>query len=489
MLKVVYSRLTRQWSRYALVVLCVAVCAAFMTAALGLANSLTTSLASDLAAPYKNADAVVQSTDDEKAPAAVDAQQIRKIEELPGVRSAWASHGAPVQAQGGKENSPSVMGDLPGDPSLLPAELTTGELPTSDTQVAVSEKTAEDLHLGVGDTVKLTEWGVENGSTTQYTVSGIVSQNSSASLPDWYATPGGLGHMAATEVPGLAGGSGILLRTDGSLSQEQLDSLTTEVNRILGTDQSGQLALSIKTPEQLADDALQEMSQGTDVLAIFLALFAGLSVLVALLVVTNTLSVLTAQRARELALLRCVGATGSQLRRAVLLEGLFIGVLASALGVAAVAGLAALLNASGLTGPLTLTLAPRDVLVGFVTGVLLTVVASLGPARRARGASALDGLRGSRAADGLPVVRIVFGALVLVAGVGALVFGASQHSPGLGIAGGLAAFLGVVLTSRAYIPGMVRGRAGCCPAGSPPAWPRRTPRATPPARAPRPPRC
>ncbi|KMK72789.1 hypothetical protein ACJ65_09740, partial [Kocuria rhizophila] len=325
----------------------------------------------------------------------------------------------------------------------------------------------EDLHLGVGDTVKLTEWGIENGSTTQYTVSGIVSQNSSASLPDWYATPGGLGHMAATEVPGLAGGSGILLRTDGSLSQEQLDSLTTEVNRILGTDQGGQPALSIKTPEQLADDALQEMSQGTDVLAIFLALFAGLSVLVALLVVTNTLSVLTAQRARELALLRCVGATGSQLRRAVLLEGLFIGVLASALGVAAVAGLAALLNASGLTGSLTLTLALRDVLVGFVTGVLLTVIASLGPARRARGASALDGLRGSRAADGLPVVRIVLGALVLVAGVGALVFGASQHSPGLGIAGGLAAFLGVVLTSRAYIPGLVRAAGRLLPGGIP----------------------
>ena len=333
--------------------------------------------------------------------------------------------------------------------------------------MAVAEKTAEDLHLGVGDTVELTEWGIENGATTQYTVSGIVSQNSSASLPDWYATPGGLGHMAATEVPGLAGGSGILLRTDGSLSQEQLDSLTTEVNRILGTDQSGQLALSIKTPEQLADDALQEMSQGTDVLAIFLALFAGLSVLVALLVVTNTLSVLTAQRARELALLRCVGATGSQLRRAVLLEGLFIGVLASALGVAAVAGLVALLNASGLTGSLTLTLAPRDVLVGFVTGVLLTVIASLGPARRARGASALDGLRGSRAADGMPVVRIVLGALVLVAGVGALVFGASQHSPGLGIAGGLAAFLGVVLTSRAYIPGLVRAAGRLLPGGIP----------------------
>ncbi|WNB88274.1 FtsX-like permease family protein [Glutamicibacter protophormiae] len=217
----------------------------------------------------------------------------------------------------------------------------------------------------------------------------------------------------------------------------------------------------------MAQDLLDDMSQGTDVLAIFLALFAGLSVLVALLVVTNTLSVLTAQRARELALLRCVGATGSQLRRAVLLEGLVLGVVSSALGVGAVTALVVLARTVVSTGSLELTLTPRDVVVGLVTGVLLTVVASLGPARRARGASALDGLRGSRAADGLPVVRTVFGAVVLIAGAAALVFGATQHSAGWGIAGGLAAFLGVVLTSRAYIPSLVRGAGKALPGGIP----------------------
>lgn len=223
----------------------------------------------------------------------------------------------------------------------------------------------------------------------------------------------------------------------------------------------------MQTPDQMAQDFLDDMSQGTDVLAIFLALFAGLSVLVALLVVTNTLSVLTAQRARELALLRCVGATGSQVRRAVLLEGLLLGVVSSVLGVGAVTALVVLARTVVSTGSLELTLTPRDVVVGLVTGILLTVIASLGPARRARGASALDGLRGSRAAGGLPVVCTVFGAGVLIAGAAALVFGATQHSAGWGIAGGLAAFLGAVLTSRAYIPALVRGAGTALPGGIP----------------------
>ena len=140
--------------------------------------------------------------------------------------------------------------------------------------------------------------------------------------------------MPGDDMSGQGMSSGILLRTDGTLIQDQRQQLAGEINRILGTGAGGAPAVTVQTPEEISEALLKQMSQGTDMLAVVLGAFAGLSMLVALLVVTNTLSVLTAQRARELALLRCVGATGSQLRRAVLLEGLFIGVLASALGVA-----------------------------------------------------------------------------------------------------------------------------------------------------------
>ena len=471
MLRVVWSRLTRQWSRYALVVVCVAVCAAFMTAALGLASTLSASLASSLAAPYRNADAVVTSSDAEQSMAPVAAEQVHRIEGLGGVASAWAPG---TKFVGTEASGPSTMrmGDLPSDISLLPTELTQGDFPDAAQQVAVSEKTAEELHVGVGDTVTLQDAMAEGGgagkATAEYTVSGLVAPDDTGSgLPQWYVSSQGLARMPGEDMSGQGMSSGILLRTDGTLDQQQRQHLADEVNRILGTGRGGEPAVTVQTPEEISETALTQMSQGTDMLAVVLGAFAGLSMLVALLVVTNTLSVLTAQRARELALLRCVGATGSQLRRAVLLEGLVLGAVSSALGVAVVAGLVALARALFSTGSLTLTLAPRDILVGLVGGILLTVLASLGPARRARGASALDGLRGSRAADGLPLVRTVLGALVLLAGAGTLVYAAAEHSAGLGIVGGLASFLGVVLTSRAYIPALVRGAGRLLPGGIP----------------------
>lgn len=467
MLKVVYSRLTRQWSRYALVVLCVAVCAAFMTAALGLASTLSASLATSLAAPYKNADAVVTSADDTQPMAPVTAQQVHRIEGLDGVESAWAPGTKFVGTQASGQST-MRLGDLPSDTSLMPTELTQGSFPDSAQQVTVSEKTAGEQHVGVGDTVTLRDTSSENGATAQFTVSGMTAPDDSGSgLPEWYATTQGLQRMPGDDMSGQGMSSGILLRTDGTLTQDQRQQLAGEINRILGTGAGGAPAVTVQTPEEISEASLKQMSQGTDMLAVVLGAFAGLSMLVALLVVTNTLSVLTAQRARELALLRCVGATGSQLLRAVLLEGLVLGAVSSALGVAVVAGLVALARTLFSTGSLTLTLAPRDVLVGLVGGILLTVLASLGPARRARGASALDGLRGSRAADGLPVVRTVLGALILLVGAGTLVYAATEHSAGLGIAGGLASFLGVILTSRAYIPALVRGAGRLLPGGVP----------------------
>lgn len=442
-----------------------AVCAAFMTAALGLASTLSASLATSLAAPYKNADAVVTSADDTQPMAPVTAQQVHRIEGLDGVESAWAP-GAKFVGTQASGQSTMRLGDLPSDTSLMPTELTQGSFPDSAHQVTVSEKTAGEQHVGVGDTVTLRDTSSENGATAQFTVSGMTAPDGSGSgLPEWYATTQGLQRMPGDDMSGRGMSSGILLRTDGTLTQDQRQQLAGEINRILGT--GGAPAVTVQTPEEISEALLKQMSQGTDMLAVVLGAFAGLSMLVALLVVTNTLSVLTAQRARELALLRCVGATGSQLLRAVLLEGLVLGAVSSALGVAAVAGLVALARTLFSTGSLTLTLAPRDVLVGLAGGILLTVLASLGPARRARGASALDGLRGSRAADGLPVVRTVLGALILLVGAGTLVYAATEHSAGLGIAGGLASFLGVILTSRAYIPALVRGAGRLLPGGVP----------------------
>src|SRR5690606_21637865 len=88
------------------------------------------------------------------------------------------------------------------------------------------------------------------------------------------------------------------------------------------------------------DEVLVMFNNGVDVIAILGSLFAAVAFFVAGLVIANTFAIMLAQRTRELALLRCVGATGRQVRRALRLEALGLGVLAAAVGVAVGAGLA-----------------------------------------------------------------------------------------------------------------------------------------------------
>ncbi|MBD2765764.1 FtsX-like permease family protein [Kocuria sp. cx-455] len=481
---VVLSRLRLQWTRYLMVLAVVAVSSGFMTAALGLSSTLTASMTNDLVAQYKNADAVVTSQADDAFSFSATPQQVEELSRVTGVESVWAQYttGAiPGSNAVSSDGSATVTSNLPDDPALFPAQITQGEYPSGDDQALLDESLAEKLEVGVGDTVSLqdmsgalagegeaTEQGAGAPSAAkEFTVSGLTETSATGAFASVWLSNGALTRLSPDQISGGSPLQAIQLALDGSVSDARLQELTTTAGQILAGGQGQQPELRVVTPEQLTEEMLDQLAAGSNILTVFLLAFAGLSILVALLVVTNTLSVLTAQRARELALLRCVGATSKQVRRSVLTEGLVLGIVGASIGVAVVWALAVALQASGIISALTVTVAPRDLLVGFLTGIVLTMVASLGPARRAHGASPLDGLRGSRAADGVPRVRIVLGALILVAGAGTLVFGASERNPILGIVGGLASFLGVVMTSRLYLPPLVQGLGRLLPGGQP----------------------
>lgn len=484
---VVLSRLRLQWTRYLMVLAVVAVSSGFMTAALGLSSTLTASMTNDLAAQYKNADAVVTTKADAMSSFSSTPQQLDELSRVDGVDSVWAQYttaGVPSSKDVSADGSPVSTSNLPGDPALLPAEIKEGTFPNGPDQALVTESVADKYKVGVGDTFSLQEMGGapagEGGegeapaqdaqapsAAKEFTVSGLTETTATGALASVWLTNDGLASFSPGQMSGDRPLQAIQLTLGGSASDAQLQELTTAASKILAAGQGEQPELRVVTPEQLTEELLDQMAAGSNILTMFLLAFAGLSILVALLVVTNTLSVLTAQRARELALLRCVGATSKQVRRSVLTEGLVLGTVGALIGVAVVWALALALKASGLIGVVTITVAPRDLLVGFFTGIVLTMIASLGPARRAHGASPLDGLRGSRAADGVPRVRVILGALILVAGVATLVFGAMEREPLLGIAGGLASFLGVVMTSRLYLPPLVQGLGRILPGGQP----------------------
>ena len=174
--------------------------------------------------------------------------------------------------------------------------------------------------------------------------------------------------------------------------------------------------------------------------------FAGISLLVGALIIWNTFSILVAQRTRELALLRAVGASRRQVRLSVVAEALIIGLVAAGLGlglgVGVAAGLRAALAAVGIEVPTTtLQIEPRTIVAALLVGVVVTVLAALLPARAATKVPPVAALRAVDApAKPVGRARIALGAVLTVLGAGALAAALAEEGQ-LGIAG-----LGMLLT-------------------------------------------
>jgi putative ABC transport system permease protein len=161
----------------------------------------------------------------------------------------------------------------------------------------------------------------------------------------------------------------------------------------------------------------------------FLLVFAGVALTVGSFLIVNTFSILVAQRSRELALLRAIGASRRQVARSVLVEAAVVGVLGSvlgsALGVLLAIGIREVFNRSGLDlSASELVLLPRTVVVALVVGVVVTMVAAYLPARRAGRVSPVAAMRDDAAlAESGLRWRLVVGSVLLVAGIAAMAAG------------------------------------------------------------------
>ena len=210
-------------------------------------------------------------------------------------------------------------------------------------------------------------------------------------------------------------------------------------------------------------------------LKVLLLVFGGIAVFVGAFTIYNTLSITVAQRSRELALLRALGATRRQVLRSVVVEALAIGTVASAIGLAAGLGLAKLLSgvfaSAGVDLPSTSTVfGTRTIIVSLAVGIIVTVVAGLGPALRATRVSPVTAMR--EGAD-IPAGRIGRRAPLFAAITGVLalaVLGLGMFGPGIDAEGRLALlapgalllFIAVALISPRLVPRLASalGRPG-----------------------------
>ncbi|MDT0441671.1 ABC transporter permease [Streptomyces johnsoniae] len=291
--------------------------------------------------------------------------------------------------------------------------LTEGRAPQAAGEIALDSATAERTGYRIGDTARVSV----DGPVREETVTGIFTTEDGA-----VAAGGSLVLFDTATAQELFTAPGeysriTLQAADGATQQDLKDAVAP----LLPED-----AEAI-TGQQLAADQAEEIEQQTSGMRTALLAFAGISLFVGVFIIANTFTMLVAQRTRELALLRAVGASRRQVTRSVLIEALVVGTVAGVTGFAAgigiAAGLRSLMDAFDVTvpeGPLIVD--GTAVLASLIVGIVVTVLAAYLPARRAAKippVAAMSSIHAAPTARRM-VVRTTIGAVVALGG-GALV--------------------------------------------------------------------
>ncbi|MFE7584222.1 ABC transporter permease [Streptomyces gardneri] len=296
---------------------------------------------------------------------------------------------------------------------------TAGDGPAEAGQIALDKDTADKGGYKVGDTVRV----ATNGPVKEYTLSGVFTTedgavNAGGSLVVFdtavaqklYLKPGFFQNLTVTAAPGT---------DDGKL----LDQVLKVVPK----------AATAQTGQALADQQAKDIEAGLGALNQVLLGFAGIALFVGIFLISNTFTMLVAQRTKELALMRAVGASRKQITRSVLAEAGLVGLVASAVGYVLGIGLAVALRSAMSAFEMKvpagdLVLGATPALSAFAVGVLITMLAAWLPGRRAAKippVAAMSSVHASASTKSL-VVRNSIGAALTALGVVLIVLGAGQ---------------------------------------------------------------
>ncbi|HEY7756234.1 MAG TPA: ABC transporter permease, partial [Actinomycetota bacterium] len=290
-----------------------------------------------------------------------------------------------------------------------------GAPPQGDDQVVIDAATAEGHDIAVGDTVQI----LFEGPPGEFEVVGVAGYGEADSL--FGATWALFDLPTAQRVLGREG------RLDSvSVVGAEDVSGTALAQRIGEALPEGVEAVTVAT---LTSEAEDQISTGLGFLRTAFLVFAFVALFVGAFIIFNTFAIIVAQRSRELALFRALGASGRQVTTSVVFEALVIGVVASAVGVVVGIGIAivlkSLISGLGIEIPASGTvILPRTFAVSIVVGTIVTVIAAIVPARRAARVAPIEALREAHDRPGRSLrFRIVSGAVVLALGVVPLAYG------------------------------------------------------------------
>ena len=291
--------------------------------------------------------------------------------------------------------------------------LAAGRAPSGPDEVAIDLETARRNGYELGDKIKV----LFSGTTQEFTINGFLKAAGDVVA----STKAIFDSVTAQRVLGVQGQvDAIPVEAQPGVSAE---TLRARINDAL-PDQ-----YEAVTSAQVAKESAESWTKAVAFLPTALLLFAAVALLVGAFIICNTFSILVAQRARELALLRSIGASRAQLTASVLCEAVAVGLVGSLVGVAAgfgaARGLLALFERMGFELPSSSAVfLPRTAVVAVSAGVVVTVLAALLPARRATRVSPVGAMSGAAGArNATPTGRLVVGVGAGVAGLATLLTG------------------------------------------------------------------
>jgi putative ABC transport system permease protein len=389
---------------------------------------------------------------------------LARVETLPEVEAAAGgfidlqndSNEAKLIDKKGKAISPG--GDAPtfgfgmnaSDERFSPLKLAEGRWASGRHEVAIDAGTAEKYGFEVGDAVGV----AAGGPVEQFRLTGLVKLGSVDSIGN-----------ATISVFDVATAQALFDK------EGQFDSISvaaapgvSPAELVRAIEPVLPSSAEVKTAAELADAAAKDIERDASAVRYVLFGFGGIALFVGAFVILNTLSITVAQRTREFATLRALGASRRQVLRSVLVEGFLLGLFASVvglfLGLGLAVGMEALFAALGVELPEAGTVfAARTVIVSLIVGTTITVLASLVPAVRATRVPPIAAVREgatlprSRLASFAPWIALATIAL----GVAAFVYG--LFAGGLGAKevllllalGCLALFVGVALIASRLV--------------------------------------
>src|SRR5687768_4647804 len=430
MLKTILAGLRARTARLVLSSIAIALGVAFVTGTLVLGDAVEAQTRDNFARSARNVDAAVHLADNSDSTVmrnGIPADVLQKVRSTQGVAGADAGPSANAALLGveGKASQPAVQ-PKPTTAVMRDFNLKDGKFPVKADEAAIDVKTAQTAKLKVGDKLKLLD---ENNAEHSFTIVGTYQQGASSMSMSGsdhvVVSPEGL----RTVIPDQRIYEIVAVAKDGVTQQQLVDN----INKAVGA------GYKVQTGEQLTQETLAQVGDAAGEIRTFLLAFAAISLIVAGMVIYNTFTILVAQRTKELALLRCVGAERGQVFRSVLAEAVFMGLAASVLGILGGLGVSAGLQAlvgsvggpSGEDAEIRLPISWVTIAAGFGVGVIVTVLSAVLPARRATKVAPVAALRSQPDSHDdvarTGKLRIIFAALIALVGGVAVYFGMGQE--------------------------------------------------------------